>query len=130
MLVKTISFDVVHVGEALGLYHALEWLRDMQFDNVDFEINSKITHDAFHSHKDDVSEFGHIISACQSLFTNHFTNSRAKFTRRQANAVTHALAGETTLLTSSIIYFRVNRLLPPVISAPCCINNVVFNEML
>jgi hypothetical protein len=30
VLAKTISFDVVHsvhVGEALGLYHALEWLR-------------------------------------------------------------------------------------------------------
>jgi len=48
---------------------------NMQFDNFDFETYSNTTHDAFHSHKDDVSEFGDIISACQSLFTNHFTNS-------------------------------------------------------
>jgi ribonuclease HI len=85
VLAKTISFDVVHsvhVGEALGLYHALEWLSDMQFDIVDFETDCKTTCDAFHSHKDDVSEFGHIISACQSLFTNHFTNSRVEFIRR------------------------------------------------
>jgi len=64
VLAKAISFDIVHtvrVGKALGLYHALEWLSDMQFDNVDFATNSKITYDAFHSHKDDVSEFGHII---------------------------------------------------------------------
>jgi ribonuclease HI len=84
VLAKTISFDVihsVHVGEALGLYHAMEWLSDMLFDNVDFETDSKITHDAFHAHKDDVSEFGHIIAACQYLFTNQFTNSRVEFTR-------------------------------------------------
>lgn len=30
---------------------------DMQFNNVDFAMDSKTTHDAFHSHKDDVSEF-------------------------------------------------------------------------
>ena len=66
VLAKTINFHVVHqvhVGEALGQYHAMEWLSDMLFN------------------KDDVSEFGHIIAACQSLFTNQFTNSRVEFTR-------------------------------------------------
>lgn len=64
----------------------------MQLDNVDFETDSKTTHDAFHSRKDNVSEFGQIISACQSLFNTHFTNSRVEFTRRQANEVAHTLA--------------------------------------
>jgi len=123
VLAKTITFEVVHsvhVGEALGLYHAMEWLSDMQLNNVDFETDSKTTHDAFHAHKDDVSEFGHIISACRSLFNNHLTNSRVEFTRRQTNEVAHALAGEATLSTSPIIYFN----------APHCINNIIFNEML
>jgi len=123
VLAKTISFDVVHsvhVGEVLGLYHAMEWLSHMLFDNVDFETDSKTTHDAFHAHKDDVSEFGHIITACQSLFTNQFTNSRVEFTKRQTNAVAHALTGEALLSVSPTVYFN----------TPRCINNVIFNEML
>ena len=92
----------------------------MQFDNVDFETDSKTTHDAFHAHKDDVSEVGHIIAACQSLFTNQFTNSRVVFTTRQVNVVAHALAGEAILSASPAIYFN----------TPHCINNVTFNEIL
>lgn len=123
VLAKTLSFEVVHsvnVGEALGLYYAFEWLSDMQLDHVNFETDSKITHDAFHSRKVDDSEFGQIISACQSLFSTHFTNSRVEFIRRQANEVAHALAGEATLLASPITYFN----------PPRCINNIIFNEML
>lgn len=37
------SFYHVEVGEALGLFHALERLSDMQFDNVDFVLDSKTT---------------------------------------------------------------------------------------
>jgi hypothetical protein len=77
VLVKTVSFSPicpVSVGEALGLFYALEWLSDM--GNVDFVEDSKITHDAFHSNKPDVLEVGHIISECKRLFTSHFTNSR------------------------------------------------------
>jgi len=92
----------------------------MQFDNVDFAMDSKTTHDAFHSYKDDVSEFKHIISACQSLFANHFTNSRVEFPRRQTNAFAYALAEGTTLLTNPIIYFN----------TPYYINNIIFNKML
>jgi len=48
----------------------------MQFDNVDFEIDSKLTCDTFHATQDDTSEFGCIISSCRSLFNSFFTNSR------------------------------------------------------
>jgi len=123
VLAKTVSFDVVRpvrVGEALGLYNALGWLSVMQFDGVDFATDSKISYDAFHSHKDDVSEFGHIILACKSLFSTHFTNSRVEFTRQQANAAAHALAGEATSLAILVIYFNVPRF----------INSISFNEML
>jgi len=83
-------------------------------------MDCKITYDAFHSQKDNISEFGHIISACQSLFSTHFTNSRVEFSRRQVNAAAHALGGEATSLASPVIYFNI----------PRCINNIIFNEML
>jgi ribonuclease HI len=37
----------VSMGEALALYHALEWLSDMSFDHVDVCSNSKVIVDAF-----------------------------------------------------------------------------------
>jgi len=37
----------VEVAEALGLFYALEWLVDKQFDTMDFVVDSKITLDAF-----------------------------------------------------------------------------------
>lgn len=92
----------------------------MQFDNVYFMMDSKITYDVFHSQKDDISKIGHIISACQSLFSTQFTNSRVEFIRRQANAPAHALVGEATSLASPVIYFNI----------PHCISNIIFNEML
>lgn len=81
-LAKVIPLPVMHnviVGEAMGLYHALEWLSDMRFDNVDFALDSKSTMDAFINPRPDISEFGLIISACRSLFNLKFTNSNIKF---------------------------------------------------
>jgi len=52
VLAKTVSFEgvyAVEVGEALGLFHALQWTSDMQMDNIDFEVDSKVTKDAFTS---------------------------------------------------------------------------------
>jgi len=54
----------VEVDEAFGLYHALEWWSDMQFDHIDLEVDSKITNNAFHSNRVDILEFGHIIYMC------------------------------------------------------------------
>jgi hypothetical protein len=55
MLDKTISLSLppmcsVSMGEALGLFHALQLLSEMQFDNVDFTLHSKIKTDTFHHH--------------------------------------------------------------------------------
>jgi len=50
VLAKIVSlpcFVPVDVGEAVGLHSALQWMSDMQFDNVDFEMDSKLTSDAF-----------------------------------------------------------------------------------
>jgi len=40
--------------------------------------------------------------------------------RRQANEVAHALAGETTLLASPVVYFNILK----------CIEPLIINEML
>jgi hypothetical protein len=53
----------------------------MQFDNVDFVVDSKLTVDAFNSNMNDITKFGHIITPGQDLFSSHLTNSRVKFNR-------------------------------------------------
>jgi len=58
VLAKTIPFSPicpVFVGEALGLFYALEWVSDMQMDIVDFVVDSKTTNGVFHSNRSDVS---------------------------------------------------------------------------
>jgi len=109
----------VAVGEALRLYHALQWMQDMHFDNIDFELDSKITRDAFRSNKVNITEFGHIIDACRDFFSTSFTNSWVEFIRRQANAAAHALAREATSLASPIIYYDIQQ----------CIETIIINEM-
>jgi len=79
----------------------------MQFNHVYFEVDSKITRDAFHSRTIDVTEFGNIIGACRDLFFTSFTNSRVEFIRRQANAAAHALEREATSLTNPNIYYAI-----------------------
>jgi len=54
------------------------------------------------------------------VFVLLFANSKVEFTWQQANVVTHALALEATLITSSAIYFQV----------PDCIVTLISNEML
>jgi len=86
----------------------------MQFDNIDFVVDSKLTIDAFNSNHHNVTESGHIIIACQNLFYSHFTNLRVEFNRRQTNVTAHVLADETT------IYFDV----------PDSINTIIINEIM
>jgi len=123
VLAKTFTYPCtvsVDVGEALGLHSALQWLSDMQLENVDFETDSKLTVDAFRSNRTNLSEFGCIISSCRSLFHNLFSNSRVEFVRRQANGVAHTLAREATHSASPAIYYDI----------PACIEPIIINEML
>ena len=122
-LAKAITFSCtvsVDVGETLGLHSALQWLRDMQFDNVNFETDSKLTTDTFLSTRNDLYEFGCIISSCRSLFRNFVSNFRVEFVRRQANEVAHALAREAVSLVSPAVYYDI----------PTCIETLIINEML
>jgi len=106
------SLCSISMGEALALYHALEWLSDMSFDHVDFCSNSKVTVD--------VTETGYILTACRRLFTTHFTNSKVEFSRQQTNEVAHTLAGVVTLSVRPKIYYHV----------PRCIEHFINSEML
>jgi len=121
VLAKCIPLSILHtvnVGEALGLYYALEWLSDMRFDNVDFALDSKTIVDAFNHTRPYITEFGLIISACRSMFRLKFTNSKVEFHRRQANEVAHALAAVAALLASPTTYTIV----------PRCIEHLIMNE--
>lgn len=123
VLAKTVNFEGVYsveVGEALGLFRAIQWLSDMQMDNIDFGVDSKITKDAFTARRDDISEFGHIVEASRSMFHFKFSNSRVEFVRRQINVAAHILARETTLLASPAVYYAI----------PNCIESSIINEML
>jgi len=100
----------VVVWEAPCLFHALHWLSDMQFDNVNFALHLKIT-------KVYVTEFGQVISAWESLFTTHFSNSKVEFNRRQTIEVAYILAEVVALSAGSKIYYHI----------PCCINHLLLS---
>jgi len=48
----------VDVGEAVGLHTALQWVSGLQFDNVDYALDSKRVVDHVNTDEDDNSEFG------------------------------------------------------------------------
>jgi len=93
---------------ALSLFHALQWLSDMQFDNVDFVLDSKIVTNVFHANHVDIMEFGQMISACKNhTTTTYFTNSRIEFNRRQANGEAHTIVGVASSVRILCITFCV-----------------------
>jgi hypothetical protein len=122
VLAKTLNFSPkcsVPLGEALGLLHAFQWLRDSGLDHVDFASDSKIVTDAFHHQRPDVTEFGQVMSTARSLFTSSLTNSLVEFNRRQTNEVAHVLARVAPFSASPTIY----------IDVPHCIERIIINEM-
>jgi ribonuclease HI len=123
VLAKTEWLTPIHdvdLGEALGLLHAINWVHELELENVDFELDSKNVVTKFHSNKEDMSELGDVIRDCQRLHNSFFTNSRVEFIRRQANEVAHALARVATSLASFHIFIEI----------PTCIQHIIINEML
>jgi len=47
----------VDVGEAVGFHTALRWMKDLQYDNIGFALDSKLVVDHFRSSIEDDSEF-------------------------------------------------------------------------
>jgi ribonuclease HI len=110
----------VDVGEALGLYHAIRWIQELQLTNVDFEVDSKRVADYFNKGRGDVTEFGSIMDSSIQLCRNHLTNSHVEFTRRQANEAAHVLAKAATSSTSFHVFDVI----------PACITTLILNEMI
>lgn len=94
----------VHVGEALGLLSAMDWVHLLQLGTVDFEMDAKRVVDSINSsYTSDVTEYGNIISNCKALFSQFYENSCVEFVRRQANEVAHSLAKAALSTASSQI---------------------------
>lgn len=114
MLAKSTWFSPlcdVNAGEAMSLCTTLDWVANLQFDNVDFVLDSKKVVDSFRTCINDVTEFGCIIYVCKQLFQNNFLNSHVKFRQRQANRVAHELSKIAYVMlapTSTMMYCHVS----------------------
>jgi len=58
-----------HIGEALGLLSALEWVHELSLGPIDFEFDVKRMTNSFLSHRHGDIEFGVVIQNCKTLFT-------------------------------------------------------------
>jgi ribonuclease HI len=110
----------VHVGEAIGLLCALNWVHELNLGPIDFELDSKRVVDSFSSSRPDATEFGDIIKNCKSCHSNFYNDSSVEFIRRQANEVAHNLAKVALFSASSQV----------LVDIPHCIEHILLNEML
>jgi len=108
------------IGEALSLHHAIQWIRELQLTNVDFEVDSKRVADYFNKGRGDVTKFGSIMDSNIQLYSTYLTNSHVEFIRRQTNEVTHTLAKTVTSSTRFYVFDDI----------PTYITDLIFNEML
>ncbi|KAL8527499.1 hypothetical protein ACS0TY_005369 [Phlomoides rotata] len=59
-------------GEAIGIFEALNWIKELNLRNVIIEMDAKLVVDAFNAGiGDSCSVFGDIIDACISSFRNY-----------------------------------------------------------
>jgi len=106
------------MGEVIGLLHALQWMKDLNLVNMDFETDSKVVADSIYK-GDCVSDFMAIIHICRHLLMTDLVNSNVKFIRRQIN-VAHSLARKA--LHHASFQFHLN--------IPYCIHTLINNEKL
>ncbi|XP_058756628.1 uncharacterized protein LOC131629844 [Vicia villosa] len=98
--------DVV-IGEALGLLKALNWVHNLGYDNMDFELDAKRVVDSVTIPRPNDSDLGAIIGECNRLMALFFRNSHVKFVRRQANEVARALTRVAPSLASFHNFFDI-----------------------
>ncbi|KAL8461699.1 hypothetical protein ACS0TY_032979 [Phlomoides rotata] len=53
--------------EAIGLYKALSWIKNLAMDNIEVEMDAKVVVDALHSGLQDGSVFGCYVRSCMHL---------------------------------------------------------------
>lgn len=78
LVIKTVSLSPmcsVVVWEAPCLLHALQLPSNMQFDNVDFALDLKITTDVFHHHRVYVTKFEQVISTYGRVSLPHISQT-------------------------------------------------------
>jgi len=75
----------VDAREALGLRTALQWVRDLELHDVDFEMDSQTVVDSVYGKRNMNSEFGAIVTDCCHLLTSDLITFQVRFIRRQAN---------------------------------------------
>jgi len=107
------------MGEVLGLLSALQWVRDLQLLNMDFETDSKTVVDSIYRNKQGVSDFNAIINECKDLLSSDLATFDVRFIRRQANEAAHSLAWEAPRYASLCIFIRI----------PSCIETIIMNQM-
>ena len=110
----------VHIGEALGLLRALQWVHELHLGPIEFELDSKKVVDSFGANKHDSTEFGAIINNCKIMFNHLYENSSIEFVRRQTNGVAHELVKAATLSVSFHI----------LVTPPHSIEHILINEIL
>jgi hypothetical protein len=109
----------VQIGEAIGLLQTLKWVEEMQFFDIDFEMDCKRIVDGLYSKKNYRSDLGAILNDCRTILASSFVNSHVKFIRRQASEVAHRLVRVATSPASFHNF----------IDIPTCIYDIIMNEM-
>jgi len=62
----------IAVGEAVGLHTTLEWVSNLQFNNVDFASDCHKVVESSHTNVNDNNKFCCIINACRHLYPDIF----------------------------------------------------------
>jgi hypothetical protein len=114
-----IQFVMFALANHLDLFSALKWMYELNLGSDDFELDSEIVVDNFHSKKHDAIEFGEIIAHCRRLFSSYYYNFSVEFIRRQTNEVAHSLA-------KTVIYVASSQTLVDILH---CIKHLLINEI-
>ncbi|KAL8530431.1 hypothetical protein ACS0TY_007461 [Phlomoides rotata] len=91
-------------GEAIGLFEALNWIKDLGLRDVVIEMDAKLVVDAFNvMHGDSIFVFEDIIDACKCNFRSH-PYCKVVWVGRQANFIAHHLAKIVMNFSSPFIW--------------------------
>lgn len=109
----------VAVGEAMRLLSSIKWVHELDYDNVDFELDTKNVVDNVKKILLNNTDCGAITLEYKRVLAYLFRNSHVEFIRRQINEVTHVLVGTTTSFTNFQFF----------IDVPTCILYLIINEI-
>ncbi|KAL8515324.1 hypothetical protein ACS0TY_014147 [Phlomoides rotata] len=90
----------VDVGEAIGFFEALSWLKEMDYGEVVVEGDAKIVVDAVNFAKVMNSVFGDCIHECKYILLT-FLGLSVVFAKRSANSLAHEFARASRRFGSS-----------------------------